>query len=174
VHFTGKNYVLPRTGQEGIPVVSVRIKQYIETDRKKIWSGTLDVDPELNAEVTTAFPVMEAAGQLDPGVYVMAARPAGDGLAASDYDDDSSGTATQWFIVSDLGLTALTGKDGIHAFLRSLASAGPLAGVEVRLMASDFDLEADGRGRSHSFRSGFCARRGRRGTEPARRRERQG
>jgi hypothetical protein len=69
-----------------------RIKQYIETDGKKIWSGTLDVDPELNAEVTTAFPVMEAAGQLDPGVYVMAARPAGEGFAASDYDDNSSGT----------------------------------------------------------------------------------
>ncbi|MGH6856388.1 MAG: alpha-2-macroglobulin family protein, partial [Methylocella sp.] len=78
VHFTGKNYVLPRVGQEGIPVVSVntrkiavdivrigdrnllptvrsedflaqlssyRIKQYIETDGKKIWSGTLDVIP---------------------------------------------------------------------------------------------------------------------------------
>ena len=116
VHFTGKNYVLPRTGQEGIPVVSVntrkiavdiirvgdrnllpavrsedflaqlspyKIKQYIESDGKKIWSGTLDVNPELNAEVTTAFPVMEAAGKLDPGVYVMAAKPAGDEAIAS-------------------------------------------------------------------------------------------
>ena len=176
VHFTGKNYVLPRAGQEGIPVVSVntrkvavdiirigdrnllptlrsgdflaqlspyKIKQYIETDGKKIWSGTLDVNPELNAEVTTAFPVMEAAGALEPGVYVMAARPAGDGLAASSDDDDSGGTrATQWFIVSDLGLTAFTGKDGIHVFLRSLASAGPLAGVDVRLLARDNEVLA--------------------------------
>ena len=173
VHFTGKNYVLPRAGQEGIPVVSVntrkiavdiirigdrnllptirsedflsqlspyKIKQYIETDGKKIWSGTLDVNSELNAEVTTAFPVMEAVGQLDPGVYVMAAKPAGDGAAASD-DEESGGTrATQWFIVSDLGLTAFTGKDGIHVFLRSLASAAPLAGVEVRLLARDNEI----------------------------------
>jgi uncharacterized protein YfaS (alpha-2-macroglobulin family) len=173
VHFTGRNYVLPRAGQEGIPVVSVntrkiavdiirigdrnllptvrsedflsqlspyRIKQYDETDGKKIWSGALDVNPELNAEVTTAFPVMEAAGQLDPGVYLMTARPAGDGAAATD-DDEGGGTrATQWFIVSDLGLTAFTGKDGIHAFLRSLASAEPLAGIEVRLLARDNEI----------------------------------
>ncbi len=173
VHFTGKNYVLPRAGQEGIPVVSVntrkialdiirigdrnllpairsedflsqlspyKIKQYIETDGKKIWSGTLDVNSELNAEVTTAFPVMEAVGQLDPGVYVMAAKPAGDGATASD-DEESYGTrATQWFIVSDLGLTAFTGKDGIHVFLRSLASAKPLAGVDVRLLARDNEI----------------------------------
>ena len=192
VHFTGKNYVLPRTGQEGIPVVSVntrkiavdiirigdrnllpmvhsddflsqlspyRIKQLIETDGKKIWSGTLDVNPELNAEVTTAFPVMEAAGQLEPGVYVMAAKPAGD-AAAIDDDDDSGGTrATQWFIVSDLGLTAFTGKDGIHVFLRSLASAAPLAGVEVRLIARDNEIltarRTDDAGHIH-FDPGFA------------------
>ena len=80
---------------------------------------------------------MEAAGQLDPGVYVMAARPAGDGAIAND-DDDGGGTrATQWFIVSDFGLTAFTGMDGVHVFLRSLASAEPLAGVEVRLLARE-------------------------------------
>ncbi|MGH6844141.1 MAG: alpha-2-macroglobulin, partial [Methylocella sp.] len=174
VHFTGKNYVLPRVGQEGIPVVSVntrkiavdivrigdrnllptvrsedflaqlssyRIKQYIETDGKKIWSGTLDVNPELNAEVTTAFPAMEAAGKLDPGVYVMAAKPASDVVAANENEEDGGGTiATQWFIVSDLGLSAFSGKDGIHVFVRSLASAMPAAGVEVRLVAGNNEI----------------------------------
>ncbi len=130
VHFTGKKYVLPRVGQEGIPVVSVntrkiavdivrigdrnlvptvrsedflaqlspyRTKQYIETDGKKIWSGTLDATPELNTEVTTAFPVMEAAGKLDPGVYVMTAKPAGDISTANDSDEEGGGTiATNW------------------------------------------------------------------------------
>ena len=114
VHFTGKNYVLPRVGQEGIPVVSVntqkiavdivrigdrnllptvrsedfltqlssyRIKQYIDSDGARIWSGTLDAAPKLNRDVTTAFPVLEALGGLEPGIYVMIAkagrRPAG-------------------------------------------------------------------------------------------------
>ncbi len=71
----------------------------------------------------------------------MTAKPAGDVAAAKDSDDEGGGTiATQWFIVSDLGLTAFTGKDGIHVFVRSLASAMPAAGVEVRLVARDNEI----------------------------------
>ncbi|WP_036261946.1 alpha-2-macroglobulin family protein [Methylocapsa aurea] len=191
VHFTGKNYVLPRVGQEGVPVVSVntqkiavevvrigdrnllptvrsedflaqlssyRIKQYVETDGAKIWSGTLDASPELNRDVTTAFPVLEAVGKLEPGVYVMVARPADDPLAASGDDEEGGGSAaTQWFIVSDLGLTAFSAKDGIHVFVRSLASAAPLAAT-VRLIARDNEILAskstDAAGHIH-FDPGF-------------------
>jgi hypothetical protein len=187
VHFTGKNYVLPRVGQEGIPVVSVnarkigveivrigdrsllptvrsedflsqlssyRLKQYVETDGAKIWSGTLDVSPELNRDVTTAFPVGEAIGKLEPGVYLMVAKPA-DGRAIASGDDEDGGgpAATQWFIVSDLGLTAFSARDGVHAFVRSLASAAPLKGIEVRLMARDNEIlatkSADAAGHVH-------------------------
>lgn len=177
VHFTGKNYVLPRVGQEGIPVVSVntqkiamdilrigdrnllptirsddflaqlsnyKIKQYIETDGAKIWSGALDVSPELNRNVTTAFPVAEAVGKLGPGVYVMVAKPAGGQPPASNDDEESGGAvaATQWFIVSDLGLTAFSAKDGVHVLLRSLASAAPLSGINVRLVARNNEILA--------------------------------
>jgi uncharacterized protein YfaS (alpha-2-macroglobulin family) len=173
VRFTGKNYVLPRTAQEGIPVISVntrkvgvdivrigernlrptlrsedflsqlstyRMRQYIETDGRKVWSGTLDVTPELNTEVTTAFPVMEAVGKLDPGVYLMIGRPADDRAAGNGSEDAYDATATQWFIISDLGLTAFTGKDGIHVLVRSLTSAVPVAGIQVRLIARDNEI----------------------------------
>jgi uncharacterized protein YfaS (alpha-2-macroglobulin family) len=176
VRFTGRNYVLPRTGQEGIPVVSVntpridveivrigdrnllptirsedflgqlypyRLKQYVEGEGTKIWSGTLDVAPELNTEVTTAFPVLEAVGRLEPGVYVMAASPStGAPAADSDGDEDSyDAKATQWFIVSDLGLTAFSGKDGIHVLVRSLATAKPAA-ASLRLVARNNEVLA--------------------------------
>ena len=36
--------------------------------------------------------------------------------------DDDGSLATQWFIVSDLGLTAFSGNDGIHVFVNSLAT----------------------------------------------------
>ena len=108
VRFSGKAYVLPRTGQRGIPVVSVNtsavaIAVYRIGDRNlldtvlgsdfqrnlsqydaermasengsKVWSGELAVTPKLNAEVTTAFPVDEAVGDLEAGVYVMTATP---------------------------------------------------------------------------------------------------
>ncbi|HKG77327.1 MAG TPA: alpha-2-macroglobulin family protein, partial [Beijerinckiaceae bacterium] len=167
--FTGRNYVLPRTGQEGIPVVSVNTSQvaidiYRIGDRnllptlrsddflsqlsgssaqtiakekgQKIWSGTFDTKSELNRDVVTAFPVTEAVGPLEPGVYVMTARPPGKPRPAGEEDEDDYGRrATQWFVVSDLGLTALKGQDGVHVLVRSLASAEPLPRVQVRLIA---------------------------------------
>lgn len=175
VRFTAKNYVLPRVGQEGIPVVSVntakvavdvlrigdrnllstvksddflsqvgsyRAKQLIDEDGVKIWSGTLDVKSDLNNEMITAFPVLEAVGKLEPGVYVMIAR-AGDKPVSALKDDDESGlTATQWFVVSDLGLTAFSGDDGVLVLVRSLAGAAPLVGVELSLVAHNNEILA--------------------------------
>ena len=36
----------------------------------------------LNQDVTTAFPVLEAVGKLEPGVYVMVAKAADDSRSA--------------------------------------------------------------------------------------------
>ena len=167
VRFSGKNYVLARIGQEGIPLLSInatkinvtinrigdrsllptlrsddflnqisayRAGQISDQDGVKVWSGSIDAKPIANAEVTTAFPVLEAVGKLEAGVYVMTAWP--DGVAA---DDDAS-RATQWFVVSDFGLTAFSGTDGVHVLVKSLASAGPLAGVELRLIAKNNEV----------------------------------
>ncbi|SFK17148.1 alpha-2-macroglobulin family protein [Methylocapsa palsarum] len=175
VHFTGKNYVLPRVGQEGVPVVSVntqkiavdilrigdrnllptvrsddflgqlsseRIKQYIDTDGSRVWTGTLDASPELNRDVTTAFAVGEAVGQLEPGVYVMTAKPVDGAPVIGDDDGGGQPVATQWFIVSDLGLTAINARDGVNVFVRSLASAAPLKGTSVRLLARNNEVLA--------------------------------
>lgn len=175
VRFTGKNYVLPRVGQEGIPVVSVntakvevaiarvgdrnllptvrsedfmsqiggyKARQLAEEQGVKIWSGTLDTKQDLNRDVVTAFPVMEAVGKLEPGVYIMTARPGGERSASASDDDDYGMRATQWFVVSDLGLTAMAGEDGVHVLVRSLASAEPLAGVELRLIARNNEVLA--------------------------------
>ena len=101
----------------------------------KVWTGQLAVENPLNTEVTTAFPVDEAVGPLSPGVYVMAAEPAG--AKSDDYDS----LATQWFIVSDLGLTAFSGQDGIHVFVNSLASAAAMP-ADLRLMARNNEVIA--------------------------------
>ena len=53
----------------------------------------------LNADVTTAFPVDQAVGDLTPGVYVMVAQP----QETKNLDNNYDLLATQWFIVSDLG-----------------------------------------------------------------------
>jgi len=86
--------------------------------------------------VTAAFGVCEAMGELKPGASAMIAHPA-------DVTQDTwREQATQWFVVSDLGLTAFSGDDGVHAFVRSLASADPVAGASVRLVARNNEILA--------------------------------
>src|SRR5579872_7247979 len=169
VRFTGRAYVLPRTGQRGIPLVSVNtpsvsVKVFRIGDRNlissvvdgdfqrtlsryelsslgdergvKVWSGELTTAMTLNQDVTTAFPVDEALGTLQPGVYVMTAAAKGPG------SDEEGGLATQWFIVSDLGLSAFSGNDGIHVFVNSLASTAAVAKAEVRLVARNNEILA--------------------------------
>ena len=97
--FSGRNYVLPRTGQKGLPVVTVNTREldmalYRIGDRRLahevldgafgdalagyraeaikeqhgelLWDGQMDVDMELNEEVTTAFPVDELPATSSP------------------------------------------------------------------------------------------------------------
>src|SRR5439155_23852465 len=101
-----------------------------------VWEGTLDTASPLNQEVTTAFPIDEALGKLAPGLYVMTAQPAN--KITEEYND----IATQWFVVSDLGLSTMKGKDGLHVFVRSIATADPIAGVDVRLIARNNEVLA--------------------------------
>ena len=193
--FSGKAYVLPRTGQRGIPVLSVNTKAialsiYRIGDRNlidtllgydfqrnmsryqaerlanergaRIWSGELAVEPKLNTEVTTAFPLDEAVKDLGPGVYAITAEP------KDVVSSDDGQQATQWFIVSDLGLTAYTAHDGIDVFIHSLASAHPRGSVEVRLVARNNEVlavrQTDRNGFIH-FEAGLA--RGEGGAAPA-------
>ncbi len=96
-----------------------------------VWKGELSVDQQLNTEITTAFPVDQAIGDIKPGIYVMVAQP----QETANVDNNYDSLATQWFIVSDLGLAAFSGNDGIHAFVNSLATADAKGGIEVRLIS---------------------------------------
>ena len=171
VRFAAKAYVLPRSGQRGIPVVSVNtqavalnvfrigdrnlINTVVGSDFQRslssyelqtlrnengseVWSGDLTTDLSLNAEVVTAVAIDEVIGDLQPGVYVMTAGPKG----PTPSDEDYSVLATQWFIVSDLGLTAFSGNDGVHVFVNSLATTRQVGGAEVRLLARNNEVLA--------------------------------
>ncbi|MCV3241167.1 alpha-2-macroglobulin family protein [Mesorhizobium sp. ZC-5] len=176
--FTGDSFVLPSTARHGIPMVSVnmdaaQIKVYRIGDRSlaqllsgyqflrqldtydigniadqmgaPVWEGQLAIANDLNKEVTTSFPIDEALPQRKPGVYVQTAAP------IDDSRDSYETLATQWFVVSDIGLATYTGQDGLNVFARSLASAKPLAGIELTLLAKNNEIlgtastDADGR-----------------------------
>ena len=166
VRFGGRSYVLPSRGQSGIPVVSintreVEVKIFRIGDRglvsavangtvdrqlsrwelrdlaskngQKVYEGRLAVRSVLNKEVTTAVPVSDAIPKMTAGVYALVA-------SASEGKQDRGNIATQWFVVSDIGLTALSGAGGVHAFVRSLATTAPISSAKVRLLARNNDV----------------------------------
>lgn len=178
VRFTGDSFVLPSTARRGIPIVSINsdsadLKLYRIGDRnitsllqnsqfltqldgynssqientqgELVWQGSIDITAELNKEVVTSFPVDEALPQRKPGVYVLTA------ISKQANVSEWDSKATQWFVVSDLGLTTYAGTDGLNVFVRSLASAKPLPNVKVTLLAKNNEVlgtatsDADGR-----------------------------
>ncbi len=147
VYRIGDRNLLAQTSRDDFlkPITPSRAGEIESQDGVKVWSGSMDVASELNKEIVTDFPLLEAVGKLQPGVYLVTARPWNGAKApsgeSSDEGDDST-VATQWMVVSDLGLTTFSGDDGLHASVRSLATAAPLAGVEVRLVARNNEVLA--------------------------------
>ncbi|MFO7641161.1 MAG: hypothetical protein R6X17_07795, partial [Candidatus Competibacteraceae bacterium] len=161
--FRGAAYVLPRTSGQHLPLISVNLDvarvrvlrindrnllQQIDSRRltnalddydlnqvaqrsgEQVWEGVLTLaGGERNQDITTAVPISEILPDPQPGIYIVAAEPVGKDL--SRYEN----RATQWLVVSDLGLFTLRGEDGLHVFARSLATAQPLAGIDLRLYA---------------------------------------
>lgn len=102
-----------------------------DTAGSPVWQGTAALTGAPNVERTTLLPLSEMAGTLAPGAYVLLAREATPGTPPVAWEP----WATQWFVVSDLGLTAWRGDDGITVQVRSIARADPLAAVTVTLIA---------------------------------------
>ncbi|MCO5084642.1 MAG: alpha-2-macroglobulin family protein [Rhizobiaceae bacterium] len=167
VRFTGDGFVLPSTARRGIPLVTVNmnsadLKLYRINDRslpqlvsgyqflrqldgydlsnisdqmgEPVWEGKIDVASELNKEVTTSFPVDEALPQRKPGIYVLTATP------ENDTRNTWESRATQWFVVSDIGLSTYTGQDGLTVFARSLGTAKPMADAELSLLSRNNEV----------------------------------
>jgi alpha-2-macroglobulin len=180
LRFTGENYVLPGGGRHGVPLVSVNadgaelslhrigdrsivrlltasqfmrqlgdyeVGQIADEFGEPVWQGTLDIASEPNREVVTSIPVDEALADRKPGIYVLTAVPQG---ARVEYWE---ARATQWFLVSDIGLTTFAGTDGLSVFARSLATAKPVSGLDLQLVARNNEIlgtavtDGDGRAR---------------------------
>ena len=160
--FRSATYVLPRIGSIGVPLVSVNLtkaslrlmrigdRNIVQTIQRGIflkaidnydadsiaqesgelvWTGTVDVQPERNKRVTTLIPISDMVPAIAPGVYVLIAERADGG------GDKYGEKATQWLIVTDLGLTTMSGADGLNVFVRSLNSGRALDRITVKLYA---------------------------------------
>jgi len=161
VRFTSRAYVLPRLGDAALPVETVNLETLdltlsVVSDRnivraiqedlfarplyeyeqyyfnqdiaEQVWEGSATVSTELNRDVLTRLPLTEALAGQAAGVYVLSAAVPG----ADPYDNPA---ASQWFILSDLGISTLLGTDGLTVMVRALGDASAAAGAEVTLLS---------------------------------------
>ncbi len=162
--FSPKSYVLLRESEPKLPITSVnvdtvRIKIFRITDRglneignndysgflKQIWEynlddiqkkygeivyqGEMDLGGEKNKTTVKQIPFSTIVQNPKPGVYLVYAEEKN-----SLFGDKA--TASQWLIISDLGLTTFTESGGgIAVNVRSIKTGEALSGVELQLLA---------------------------------------
>jgi len=162
LRFSGTGYVLPKQETAGLPLTTVNVDKVklrllrinernlvpsIDAERltmsfstyeideianragSLVWEGEMAITGERNRPVTTAIPLKDVLREKGPGVYLAVAERTD--LTQDQYAEP----ATNWVLVSDLGLAAYKGTDGLAVDIRSLADGKPMSGVAVRLYA---------------------------------------
>lgn len=102
----------------------------VEDRSTKLFDGTLDIPLKRNQQVSTLIPIDQLIKTLEPGVYVAVAT------SGSDRVDRDEERATQWFSVSDIGLTTIKTDAGMLVSAHSLATSEPMKGVALKLIAA--------------------------------------
>ena len=113
-----------------------RLEALVESDLVPVWQGTMDVGPERNATVATAFPVADVIHDQHTGLYLVTAE---DAEEPAEHRKRRGEVAAHWLDVSDIGVSTIQGRDGLHVVARSLATALPTPGVQVVLIARGGD-----------------------------------
>jgi alpha-2-macroglobulin len=135
-----------------------------------VWQGTMDVAGVKNDTVVTLIPIENLLKNRKPGAYVLIASDAAkkpEVNAEGEEEFDSNAMAVQWVVDSDMALTTFKGNGGLSVFVRSYASAKPLSGVKLALVARNNNelatVKTNGDGRA-DFDAGLLRAHG--GDEP--------
>lgn len=161
VRFPGRAYVLPRSELAALPLETVNLREvelnlrrvsdrnllrtmqenmfarplsqwqeeyFADNMAEDVWTGVVEVQSDLNRDMTTRIPLEQALADQPAGIYALSAKIPG----ADPYDDPG---ATQWFVMSDLGLSSMSGADGLHVQVQGLNNAAAKEGVEVALIS---------------------------------------
>ncbi len=162
IRFAGRAYVLPRNAGASVPIETVNLEtvdlvlsrvsdrnlvqslkadffgrplsrwqqdQFDQEIAQEVWRGTGQVESVLNQEVQTRLPLGDVLKDQPTGIYVLSAR-----IPGSDVYEVL--TASQWFVLSDLGVSTWQGNDGLTAAVRALSDTGAIAGADVKLISN--------------------------------------
>ncbi|WP_227874965.1 alpha-2-macroglobulin family protein [Oceanisphaera profunda] len=167
LRFPGRAYVLPKVGENAaLPIEAVNTDKadltlFRVTDRNilraiqseyfgepmsywredsfssevgaEIWQGHAELAMEVNRDMTTRLPMSEALAGQGAGIFALRASMPGK-------DSYEVAPAWQWFVVSDLGISTLSGTDGLHVVVRSLGTADAKSKVTVELLSRSNEI----------------------------------
>ena len=151
--------ILPRIGVNGLPIRSVNVPKidiqifhvadanlssqplpprltaaqaaaFASTYGERVWQGSVEPKNDPNVDTVTMLPIEQWLGTLKPGLYIAVAMAAG-------VPPDGRALPTQYFAVSDTGLSAYRGPDSLLVAVRSLSSAAASPGIDVALVAAN-------------------------------------
>ena len=162
ISFSGAGYVLPREGGAGLPVTTVNldkvkvrlvrvndrnlvpsinaekltmsfgtddVDEVVNQAGSLVWKGEMTITGPRNRPVVTAIPLNDILRDKKPGVYLAVVE------RADTKEGESATPATNWVLVSNLGLTTYSGTDGMAVAVRGLSDAKPVKGVALKLYA---------------------------------------
>jgi uncharacterized protein YfaS (alpha-2-macroglobulin family) len=98
-----------------------------------LWEGVLAIPHwERNVLARTVLDLAPMLAGAAPGLFALTAAP-GDGTPFPSWSE----VATQWFVLTDIGLTVLRGADGLTVLARALSDARPLGDLRIAVVARD-------------------------------------
>ncbi|MDP1577369.1 MAG: MG2 domain-containing protein, partial [Cypionkella sp.] len=124
-----------QNGYFGTPMADYQEYDFSSQIGSEIWKGEGTVKQDVNVDVTTRLPLDEALKGQPAGIYALKAAVPG-------VDPYVVPAGWQWFVVSDLGLTTMSGIDGLHVFVPSLGTAAAKDGVSVDLLSTTNEVLA--------------------------------
>src|ERR1700730_2119277 len=155
LRFSGTGYVLPKQGTSGLPLSTVNVDkvklrllrvnernlvpsldaerltmsfssyevdEIINRTGSLVWEGEMAIAGERNRPVTTAIPLKDMLHEKGSGIYLAVAE------RTDLMQDQYAEPATNWVLVSDVGLAAYKGTEGLAGNGRSLADGTPMPG----------------------------------------------
>jgi len=169
LNFKDSGYILPAQGEISIPIETInaqelsislyrintknligKINDYglvrdlygyklnaiADTDGYFLWKKRLKIRSTINEPKVTAVPVGDFLKEKKPGVYILAAQIVNkEGEVVNYYD-----AATQWFMVSDIGLYTLRSDDGLYVYTRKLSTAKIYDDVKLELISKNNEI----------------------------------
>lgn len=129
----------PKLNENGLlhQLYSYDVTTIEDVKGQKLWKGAMDIGEVRNQSVVTEIPFSEVIKNPLPGIYLLFAEyfP----LFQREKID-----ASQWIVVTDVGLSTFSGVDGLQVFARSLATAKPMQGIQIQLIARNNAILSEG------------------------------